>query len=187
MCKFFYNMGITTVVSAYDDYVLYSLQAQGKKPLLVGEFGLQPLATATCFLDQCVKLMNDDDSKGLIGVMLWSLRFRSEEGGFYWHSECDEFYAYHWPGFPSGSRYDEAPMLEVLRKAAAQVQGLSSPLPLPIPLPPTILSVSRYGCITWRGSTSARSYEVHRAYSIDGPWSIIKSGGWVAIIERFIL
>lgn len=48
---------------------------------------------------------------GVVGALIWSLRSRSfKGGGFYWHSEPfgnSIYCSYHWPGFPSGERYDE--------------------------------------------------------------------------------
>ncbi len=112
--------------------------AKGKKPYFVGEFGF--LGTeALCAVMDTVR-----DQK-LTGALLWSLRYRSRDGGFYWHHEPaggDYFKAYHWPGFPSGEKYDERRLMQFVRERAFEIQGLTVP-PLPKPKPPRLLSVSR--------------------------------------------
>lgn len=58
--------------------------------------------------------------------------------------------AYHWPGFETGGRYDEAGMMALMRRYGPRAQGLSDAKPLPVPAPPTILGVSQLGEITFR-------------------------------------
>ena len=57
--------------------------------------------------------MNTIISTGTSGGQLWGLRPHNREGGFYWHGEGTsgplfQLRSYHWPGFPSGERYDES-------------------------------------------------------------------------------
>jgi len=142
--------------------------AKGKKPYFVGEFGF--LGTeALCAVMDTVR-----DQK-LTGALLWSLRYRSREGGFYWHHEPaggDWFKAYHWPGFPSGEKYDERRLLQFVRERAFEIQGLPVP-PLPKPQPPRLLSVTASGQMTWQGSIGASSYEVERSEAAGGPWTLV--------------
>ena len=142
--------------------------AKGKKPYFVGEFGF--LGTeALCAVMDTVR-----DQK-LTGALLWSLRYRSREGGFYWHHEPaggDWFKAYHWPGFPSGEKYDERRLLPFVRERAFEIQGLPVP-PLPKPQPPRLLSVTASGQMTWQGSIGASSYEVERSEAAGGPWTLV--------------
>lgn len=35
---------------------------------------------------------------GVAGALLWSLRSHAAAGGFYWHYEYDNYWAYHYPG-----------------------------------------------------------------------------------------
>lgn len=102
--------------------------AKGKKPYFVGEFGF--LGTeALCAVMDTVR-----DQK-ITGALLWSLRYRSRDGGFYWHHEPaggDYFKAYHWPGFASGEKYDERRLMQFVRERAFAIQGLTVP-PLPKP------------------------------------------------------
>jgi len=77
--------------------------AKGKKPYHLGEFGFLSTAALSAVMDTV------RDQK-LAGALLWSLRYRTREGGFYWHHEPaggDYFKAYHWPGFEISEKYDE--------------------------------------------------------------------------------
>ena len=77
---------------------------KGKKPYFVGEFGFVDTPHIRRVYDTTIQ-------DGIAGALLWSLRFHSRDGGFYWHMEVGtggNFYkAYHWPGFASGAAYDE--------------------------------------------------------------------------------
>ena len=78
--------------------------AKGKKPYIEGEFGF----VSTPLMAETMKAIMDS---GMSGGLLWSLRFRNRDGGFYWHSEPglggDKYKAFHWPGSPIGDDYDE--------------------------------------------------------------------------------
>jgi hypothetical protein len=78
-------------------------KSKGKKPYFVGEFGFVPTKDIRTILNTVIE-------QDISGALIWSLRFRNRDGGFYWHHEPlggDLFKAYHWPGFESGSEYDE--------------------------------------------------------------------------------
>ena len=113
------------------------------------------------------------------GGMLWSLRFRDRDGGFYWHSEPDGhniYTAFHWPGSPGvGAMYDETNIMAVTRRYAFAIRGLTSP-PLPGPLPPKLLPISDPAAISWQGSVGAANYIVERAPKAEGPWQVIGDG-----------
>ncbi len=145
--------------------------AKGRKPYFVGEFGF--LGTeALCAVMDTVR-----DQK-LAGALLWSLRYRSREGGFYWHHEPaggDWFKAYHWPGFVSGEKYDERRLMQFVRERAFEIQGLTPP-PLPKPQPPRLLAVTEGGQMTWQGSVGASSYDVERSEAAGGPWTTVGAG-----------
>lgn len=90
--------------SSFSDALLSDLRmCQGKKPFFVGEFGFACLSSTASFLSTLVA--HAQAGQGVIGACLWSLRFHSSRGGFYFHEEpwgFNVFWAYHWPGFPSG-------------------------------------------------------------------------------------
>ena len=76
---------------------------KGKKPYVVGEFGF----VSTAQMEDAMQAIMDT---GVSGGLLWSLRFRDRDGGFYWHSEPDGgdlYKAFHWPGSAIGATYDE--------------------------------------------------------------------------------
>ena len=142
--------------------------AKGRKPYFVGEFGF--LGTEAL----CAVMDTVQDQK-LTGALLWSLRYRSRDGGFYWHHEPaggDYFKAYHWPGFPIGEKYDERRLMQLVRERAFAIQGLTAP-PLPKPQAPRLLSVTEGGQMTWQGAVGASSYDVERSEMSRGPWVVV--------------
>ncbi len=143
--------------------------AKGKKPYFVGEFGFVPTPQISRVFDATI-----DD--GIAGALLWSLRFHNRDGGFYWHMEVGtggNFYkAYHWPGFESGSAYDEQAVLALTRDKAFEIQGLAPPAIEP-PAPPRLLAIERPAAISWQGSAGAASYDIQRAPAAAGPWTVV--------------
>jgi len=110
--------------------------------------------------------------EGITGALVWSLRGRSRDGGFYWHSEPlggDIYKAYHWPGFATGRGYDEANLMTLMQIKAHQIQAIPVLRLLP-PGPPELLPIAHPSAVTWRGSSGATSYRVERAESAKGPW-----------------
>jgi mannan endo-1,4-beta-mannosidase len=142
--------------------------AAGKKAFFVGEAGFVPLAEIQDVVSRVVE-------SEAAGILLWSLRFRSRDGGFYWHSEPNNlgrFKAYHWPGFPSGEAYDEAGVMGLVRRAAHALRGVPVQ-PLPRPDAPEMLPSSDVAAISWRGVAGATHYHVERARAVDGPWEVV--------------
>ncbi len=145
--------------------------AKGKKPYFLGEFGF--LST-----DALCAVMDVVDQEKLAGGLLWSLRYRSREGGFYWHHEPyggDLFKAYHWPGFPIGEKYDERRFMRLVRQRAFAIQGVMAP-PLPKPAAPRLLSVTAGGLMSWQGAVGAEYYDIQRAEASQGPWITVGTG-----------
>lgn len=144
-------------------------KAKGKKPYLIGEFGFLSTAAMAAIYDFVQQTPN------ICGALLWSLRFRARDGGFYWHSEPGAggyFYkAYHTPGFGSGDLYDERNAMALLREHAYAIRGLAPPLSAP--QAPVLMPFDDVGRITWQGSAGAASYEIERADSLHGPWQTI--------------
>jgi hypothetical protein len=146
-------------------------RAQGKKPYIIGEFGF--VGTA-----QMEDTMQTIAASSASGGMVWSLRFRDRDGGFYWHSEPglggNLYKAFHWPGSVLGNDYDEINLMNLVRSNAFAIRGLSVP-PIPIPAPPKLLPIADAGAISWQGSVGASSYQIERAAKPDGDWQIISS------------
>ena len=110
------------------------------------------------------------------GALIWSLRYRSRDGGFYWHSEPfggDLFKSYHWPGFASNAAFDETGLLKLMRQKAFEIRGIPAPA-IEKPAPPVLLDIEDVAAISWQGSAGAQSYIVERAQSKDGPWLAAK-------------
>ena len=143
-------------------------QIAGKKAYVVGEFGFVPL-------DGVEKVINATITSGAAGAMVWSLRFHNRDGGFYWHSEgaSDNAYkAYHYPGFATGETYQETALLKLMRVKAFAIRGLPAP-PIEAPAPPVLLPIPSAAEISWQGSVGASSYDVERAMTTDGPWTLV--------------
>ena len=138
---------------------------QGKKPYFVGEFGYSTLNDVKAIIDTTI---NND----LSGIMIWSLRFHSRDGGFYQHGENFGVSAYRFPGFKSGERYHEKEIMNFMRESAYKINGEQEP-PLPIPAPPNLLNIDDVYDITWQGSTGASSYSVERREKGSDEWKTI--------------
>jgi mannan endo-1,4-beta-mannosidase len=145
--------------------------ARSRKPYFVGEFGFLGTEALGAVMDTV------RDQK-LTGALLWSLRYHSRDGGFYWHHEPaggDYFKAYHWPGFAAGEQYDERRLMQDMRERAFAIRGMTAP-PLPKPPPPRLLSVTAGGQMTWQGSVGASAYDVQRVGERPGPWTTVGTG-----------
>ena len=147
----------------YVDRVLRGLARVGaKKPYYIGEFGCTDSDMEIGALDAVLQTE-------ATGALLWSLRFHSAEGGFYWHNEGGQNSAYHWPGFTSNARSDEIRLLGLMRERIWAMRGYLPP-PLEKPGVPELLATSTPAAISWWGSTGAEHYVLER--SLDGlHWS----------------
>ncbi len=145
--------------------------AKGKKPYIVGEFGF----VSTAQMADAMQAIADSSCSG---GMLWSLRFRNRDGGFYWHSEPglggNLYKAFHWPASTIGNDYDEINLMAIVRSNAFAIRGLAVP-PMVIPAPPTLLPIADASAISWQGSVGASGYQVERAAKREGNWQIIAS------------
>jgi mannan endo-1,4-beta-mannosidase len=145
-------------------------KAKGKKPYLIGEFGFLGLTGVAAILQQV------ESSAGICGALIWSLRFHSRDGGFYWHSEPGAggyFYkAYHWPGFATGENYAEKDVMQLLCERGYKIKGEQAPT-LAVPKPPQLLACDDPARLTWQGAVGAFGYDVERSASKNGPWKRI--------------
>jgi hypothetical protein len=138
--------------------------ARGKKPYIVGEFGIVPLQDIYAITDTII-------NQGLAGGMIWSLRFRAREGGFYHHFEYNGVESYRWPGFKSGDFYSERLVVNFLRDRAYRIDGLVAPR-RPVPPEPVLLPIKDPSRIAWQGSAGAEWYEVQRREE-QGDWTVL--------------
>jgi len=143
-------------------------KARGKKAYVVGEFGF----ASTADMEDAMQAIRDT---GMAGGLLWSLRFRDRDGGFYWHSEpfgANLYKAFHWPGSAIGQGYDEINLMQLVRSNAFAIRGLSAP-EIPVPAPPRLLPIADAAAISWHGSVGADGYQVERAANPGGDWHIL--------------
>jgi mannan endo-1,4-beta-mannosidase len=139
--------------------------ARGRKPYLIGEFGIVPTQDIRAITDTIIH-------QGLVGGMLWSLRFRNRDGGFYHHYEYNGYESYRWPGFPGGDFYDEQMVLSIMRDKAYEIDS-SLPPRMPPPAPPRLLARDDVSSIVWQGSTGARTYSIERRDGDSTDWKIL--------------
>lgn len=145
--------------------------SKGKKPFVVGEFGLIQTGQVEAMLDEVIH-------SGASGALIWSLRPHSNNGGFIRHSEYDPgdgilYRAYHWPGLPSGDYQDERTLMNLMRDKAYAIDGINAPaLPAPEPAP-ELFDTGSVSKLRWKGSAGASSYTVERSESPGGPWAVI--------------
>ena len=147
-------------------YIVKNRQmAKGKKPYIVGEYGIVSTEDIRALTDTII-------NQGVSGGMIWSLRFRNREGGFYHHYEYNNVESYRWPGFPGGDFYDERVVLTILREKAHQIDGTIVER-LPIPGPPVLLPTSDVSAISFQGSAGAESYVVERKSDDEPTWKVL--------------
>jgi hypothetical protein len=147
-------------------YIVKNRQmAKGKKPYIVGEYGIVSTEDIRSLTDTII-------NQGISGGMIWSLRFRNREGGFYHHYEYNNVESYRWPGFPGGDFYDERVVLTILREKAHQIDGTIVER-LPIPAPPVLLPTSDVSAISFQGSAGAESYVVERKSDDEPTWKVL--------------
>lgn len=150
-------------------YIVKNRQlSKGRKPYLIGEYGIVPTDYIRILTDTII-------NQGLVGGMIWSLRYRNRDGGFYHHYEYSNVESYRWPGFSSGDFYDERVVLEILREKAHQIDGVTTDR-LPAPAAPTLLDIKDVGEISWQGSVGATSYVIERKIEPDTSWTIVGDG-----------
>jgi len=138
---------------------------KGKKPYYVGEFGLGPTPLIKRIVDTVI-------SCNVSGILIWSLRFHNNDGGFYMHAENTGSGPYRWPGFASGDIYSEKNIINFMRQKAYDINGIIMP-PIEKPEPPELLEVKDVYSISWRGSTGAYAYKIERKEGSTDNWHII--------------
>jgi mannan endo-1,4-beta-mannosidase len=155
----------TSIDNAVGDALANRALTKNKKPYFIGEFGFRNPEDAD-------SLVNTVIDNGISGIMIWSLRSRTRDGGFYQHGENYGVGSYRFPGFPSDSIYHEKEIMEMMRRAAYAIDSLPEPS-LPIPDPPNMLAIKDVYHISWQGSVGATSYAIQRRDADNGQWDTI--------------
>lgn len=145
-----------------------SKKTAGKRPLVIGEFGL------SSDVEMIGRFLDAVRQSEVSGAMIWSMYFRHRDGGFYWHQifTHPSLMSYHWPGFASGDAHRERDILHLLRQKAFEIRN-EAIVPVPAPAAPELLPFETQAVFSWRGSTGAESYRIERSASKDGPWEVI--------------
>lgn len=150
------------------DIKRFQQQIGGNKVYVVGELGFIPTSGVEKVLDAVI-------ANGVSGALIWSLRYHNRDGGFYWHTEGASggvYKAYHYPGFPTGNKYEEASLLRLMREKAYLISGVPADAAT-APAAPTLLPINSVADISWQGSVGALGYDVERASTPNGPWSLV--------------
>lgn len=156
----------------------HQAQSRGKRPFVIGEFGPYDGKgfTPENVVEKTREFMTAVQESGTAGALLWSMYFHHRDGGFYWHQifTYPSVWSYHWPGFPSAEAQRETGIMQVMREAAFQIQGLPVP-PVPVPDAPELLPIGDVPLLSWRGSAGASGYDIERAQRQSGPWTALAS------------
>lgn len=143
-------------------------QCKGRKPLMIDEFGLGSI-------ENIRELMETIRTTDIVGGLMWSIRSHRRDGGWYYHNEGGTpVNSFHVPGFSAGFVYEEVRLLDLLRKEAYLIRGITTPA-IQKPAPAPVLLIQKDG-FTWRGATGAAYYSIERADNSKGPWKILATG-----------
>ncbi|MDR3625996.1 MAG: cellulase family glycosylhydrolase [Ignavibacteriaceae bacterium] len=153
------------VGSAVSNIIKNRELTKGRKPYFVGEYGYVNSNDVKAIVDTVIK--ND-----ISGIMIWSMRFHSRNGGFYQHVENYGVGSYRFPGFESGKMYNEKNIMDIMREGAYKIDGKDIP-PMPVPEPPVINNIPDVYDISWQGSTGASLYTIQRRKSGSDKWETI--------------
>jgi hypothetical protein len=147
-------------------------QLRGKIPVIVTEVAMYTKPAALrALLDEVI-------SGGAVGANWWAIRFHNRDGGFYKHSDRNsQFEDLNWPGFADAAGYlpeiaREQELLAILVDYAARITQ-SPPIVPETPRAPVFLPASDPGHLAWQGATGASGYDLERAASAAGPWSVV--------------
>jgi hypothetical protein len=145
-------------------------RSKGKKAFLVGEFGHEDPTVVRNLLDTVIE-------NGTCGAMIWSLRYRSKNGGFYFQGDPDNLngHCLIWPESPTRAGGIAQQKIEILRQCAYRISD-NLIVDAVIPQPPVLLPIHTLSDIRWLGSVGAQSYIVERAPSLRGAWTVIAKG-----------
>lgn len=167
------NHYYTNAGNNHPDQVKKDLQAiAGKKVYLVGEFGLLDSKNLNDIMQSIVH--TEVNGAKAAGGFIWGFRGHRHDGGFYWHKEYTGHYSYHLPGFPQeGKDKQEMDVVNLVRTAAAQMDGRDKMSPLPAPEAPKLRETASPFAINWMGSAVGRHYDVERAETKEGPWIMV--------------
>lgn len=141
------------------------LLTTGLKPFIVGEYGLVSF-------DEIAAMLEEVYQNGTSGSLIWSLRFRNVNGGFYYHNDGPTR-SYHYPGFVINDDYRERDIIDLLTIYGHLMQG-QVVSQVPVPDAPVLFETDTHE-LTWRGQTGSATFAVERR--------ILGSDGWTEIAQ----
>ncbi|WP_108602062.1 glycoside hydrolase 5 family protein [Saccharobesus litoralis] len=154
------------------EQVLKDLKAiDGKKPYFIGEFGLLSATELGEIMNAAVNTEYNDAKA--VGAFIWGFRGHRHNGGFYWHREWTGHYSYHLPGFPESDSNEEMAIVDIVRKAQADMAGLDVVPALPAPEAPKLRPIKSNGAVNWLGAPLGRHYTIERSTRADSGWQVI--------------
>jgi mannan endo-1,4-beta-mannosidase len=161
------NIDIVTTHYTDQEFTAFATQAEkAGKAYFYGEF--DPASSA-----EVGKIVQRTIESGMAGCLVWSLRFRTEFGGFYYHSDFNGASdSLHYPGFSTTKPDGEAEIIRILREGAFAIQGLPV-TPEAAPEAPVLLTIESPSAINWQGSSGAIAYDVQRKKDQKGSWQTI--------------
>ncbi len=135
------------------------------KIFYIGEVGLMSYTQAEALLQTVLT------SPLISGALYWSLRFHTNNTGFYVHREKTPWQSHHYPGLSPANPYygypeDDLPIVSLVRKYSALADGVNATLLRPFPpsafhVDPKETGVGLY----FRGACPARYYTLQRCVS----------------------
>lgn len=152
---------------------------------MVAEYGFMPRDRYPAFLA-------DVERSTCSGSLIWSLRSHSSQGGFYTHSEYDDNFSFHVPGWPNPTTSSnwvkpvdwdpkEYSVVQGIYNSSFTINREKIPKNYPIPKAPQVWMNSNRS-ITWKGAGWASDYEVWVAstgrgrQNVKRKWERIASG-----------
>ncbi|MCZ8521162.1 MULTISPECIES: golvesin C-terminal-like domain-containing protein [Paenibacillus] len=139
---------------------------QGKKALMIGEFGDYSAA-------QIEQLLSTVQSNGTTGALFWGTMHHHRQGGWHWQPANGWSYL-RYPGFSTGDWANETTTINLMRSYAYSIRGGSVP-PWPAPETPVMFPSDSVHTLSWLGASGVSSYDIERAEAPGGPWLMIAS------------
>lgn len=161
----YHNVDLVSKLNEWRD------QTKGKKALIIGEFGdYSPTETE--------QLLDIVQNNGTTGAMFWGSMHHHKMGGWHWplpNKNTIEWSYLRYPGFATGDWANESAIIDLMRKYAYSMKGLTVP-PWPTPDAPVMFPVDSVHTLSWMGVSGASTYDVERSTSSSGPWTVVGSG-----------
>jgi hypothetical protein len=138
---------------------------------MVGEFGLADAVLLNDIMQTAVHYQHNGAQT--VGAFIWGFRGHRHNGGFYYHKEGNGHYSYHLPGFAEADSNQELAIVNLVRRAMAQMDGETLMRPLPKPGAPNLRIIFSSDDIRRMGAPLGRTYRIERSTSKLGPWQTI--------------